>query len=233
MSDASARYHTPATPELLDGWASLVLWRVSPNTDAMETAVTIAERYHDRWTLRLRTGTTSQTVDRIFLDLRRPECAHRVVDVSRAGVRCTECRGSRMAPITVDPTGPCGACDATGYLRAPHELRDLLPVTLGGKVTPIGAMDAAEVSAALLAESWRGILAGVGPVRGLVGPGEYLPLSKVTPWRLLFGLPFNDEDCVRGICDTTTTPEDFAARGYAVRTFDGALVLPNLGGTHA
>ncbi len=83
-----------------------------------------------------------------------------------AGERCAVC-GARETRIAGGewPRVPCfgpspECCKGTGYTRQPHDLREFLPVSLGGGFASV------EHSAGLLIASVEGILMGVGPVRG-------------------------------------------------------------------
>lgn len=105
------------------------------------------------------------TASRVRLPLTRPEAAWHLARTLAAGERCPTCKGSRMAPITVDPAYPCADCSGTGYLRPPAPAWHCLPVALGGALH----FTAAQHSAALLAcSAWR-VKAGLGPVRGPLG----------------------------------------------------------------
>lgn len=83
-----------------------------------------------------------------------------------AGERCAKCEGWARA-VRVDPASDlCPHC-REGYTRPPHDLTPYLPTTLPG-----GRIASVEHSAALLVASVRGIVAGVGPVAGVVGPWQ-------------------------------------------------------------
>ena len=71
--------HLPAREEWLRGWASSVMWRVSPNTDVLETAIATGFVFNGRAELRLTNGTTMQRPDRIRLDVHRPEVRDHLV----------------------------------------------------------------------------------------------------------------------------------------------------------
>lgn len=111
------------------------------------------------------------------VDLRRSECAHRVRDVLEAGVRCdcdvhrcTECGAvgtdtafEFCAEETIVPfpewdhaANECGDCNGTGYLIQPADL---------GWTRTLPAWQAA----AILAASVRRVVAGEGPVVGMLG----------------------------------------------------------------
>lgn len=71
--------YLPAREEWLRGWAGSVMWRVSPNTDVLETAIATGFVFNGRAELRLTSGTTMQRPDRIRLDTRLPEVRDHLV----------------------------------------------------------------------------------------------------------------------------------------------------------
>ena len=71
--------YLPAREEWLRGWAGSVMWRVSPNTDVLETAIATGFVFNGRAELRLTNGTTMQQPDRIRLDVHRPEIRDHLV----------------------------------------------------------------------------------------------------------------------------------------------------------
>lgn len=164
--------HIPATADLLAGWTGPVIYGdIFPANTPVRWVVSAYGAGG------MANGTDLKG---IRLDPRRPEVAHRIADVARAGVGCETCGGlgytgdrymvadaSTGEGIEVDERAECGRCEGAGGRKA--EIGHWRPVSLGGKVTPIGDLSAAGVSGRLLARSWAGILAGVGPVQGLLG----------------------------------------------------------------
>ena len=66
--------YLPARRVWLAGWVGPVMWRVSPNTDALETAIATGFMHGGRAELRFLDGnTTMRPVERVRLDVNRPE----------------------------------------------------------------------------------------------------------------------------------------------------------------
>jgi hypothetical protein len=117
--------------------------------------------------------------DPVRYDARRPEVAARIVAWAFAGEKCPACIEGQVSNPTACYTGDapvnaCRRCNGTGYTRPPHDLTPFLPTTLPG-----GRIASVEHSAALLVASVRGIVAGVGPVVGVLGAWTFRPFG---PW---------------------------------------------------
>jgi hypothetical protein len=105
----------------------------------------------------------------IRMDARRPEVAARIVAWAFAGEKCSHPEADRVFfSCPGEARWDCMRCNTqlpgTGYTRPPHDLTPFLPTTLPG-----GRIASAEHSAAMLVASVRGIVAGVGPVAGVLG----------------------------------------------------------------
>lgn len=72
--------YLPARRVWLAGWVGPVMWRVSPNTDALETAIATGFMHGGRAELRFLDGnTTMRPVERVRLDVHRPEVRDHLV----------------------------------------------------------------------------------------------------------------------------------------------------------
>lgn len=155
--------------------------------------------------------------DRLRLDARRPEVAHRIVDVVRAGERWA--KHDRMMGVEVSAEAAerdiAENAPPSQWKRPPYDLSAFLPPALGGQ-----ARDADE-SAALLVASIEGIERGCGPVRGVLGERD--PVLNTRP--VIAAVDMKPGQPFLG------TDEEALAAGFALRT-EGGLLLPTFGGSN-
>lgn len=204
--------------DLLDGWFGPVLITIGDRDGDVLGCVLPGYRdlvvgaLGDLW---------ERSPDSIRLPLSRRECRLLVCDVAARGLRCTICRGRRVAgvgPIEPDyvTIGPCEACNGTGYLRRPHSLTHLLDAPLG-TLPP----DLAGHSAELLSVSAARISVGLGAIVGVRQPPTPTVLHDGIV--LLNGYRFPDTGAALAEIDKCNA--DALRRGYAYLE-RGALVTP-------
>jgi hypothetical protein len=105
----------------------------------------------------------------LSFDARRPEVAARIVAWAFAGEKCPHPEADRVFfSCPGEARWDCMRCNTqlpgTGQTRPPHDLTPFLPTTLpGGRIVSV------EHSAAVLVAAVRGIVAGVGPIAGVLG----------------------------------------------------------------
>ena len=155
----------PCEMDILGVWVSATLLGLTNPDGSLEATVS---RRAGRWTVG--TGLT-RPPSHIRLDPARPEVAHLLEDRLRSlghEVRALLPRalGGEQGE-TVEETA-CAACGGDGYYKGPRLGDEPCPMCSGtGKLRR--TVLASEVSAALLAASVAGVVAGRGVVRGLRG----------------------------------------------------------------
>ena len=180
-------------------------------------------------------------IERVSLDLTRPECRHRLCVVLAAGEKCPS--SAHPAPsVPYDGRAYC-ICRGTGYLRQPAPAWHLLPTTEGGTLD--GSL--AAHSPALLAAHAQMVAIGKG-LLGVLGnwrPADSMPERQFRPrWA-----PGCNNDNAYTICeprgwrygfcyevggpetgDAGKAKADAAAieAGYALLESDGTLRLPGV-----
>ena len=105
------------------------------------------------------------------LDPHRFEVAALLARWLSVGERCPGC----APPLTPTATGPCHYPPCTGHRRRPHDIRYLLPRSLGGVLDD-------KLAGEGLAVSVERVRAGFSVVRGVLAPWRNMPGDTLWTW---------------------------------------------------
>jgi len=123
-----------------------------------------------RWVSMIHGATYTHGLD-LRLDPHRPEVIALLARWLTVGERCPGC----APPLTPSATGPCHYPPCTGHRRRPHDIRYLLPRSLGGVLDD-------KLAGEGLAVSVERVRAGFSVVRGVLAPWRNMPGDTLWTW---------------------------------------------------